>query len=221
MFPQPHDEPAGGMKRLVVEAVARKRALELWNPVVGVGCRDGAMVGASVPEAPVEVDGHLAAREDDVRWVGPWGSRMRRDLQPRSDHDRDHRLGPDRRPGADLGRRPPPRRRGARDRHRHRPLPRRLPRRRQVGPLRRRPLGGRPPGRARPGRRPRPVRGTAAAGAVRRWRVPGRRPPPHPGNHPARGRPRPRPRPQRQGGLPRRQVPQQAHLPAPRRRTGP
>jgi hypothetical protein len=132
-------------------------------------------------------------------------------------------MGPHRRPRTDLGRHPPPHPRAPRGRGRnwHRPVVGRRPRRRQVGSLRRRPLGRRPAHGGRPRCRPGSIEGPPAAGAVRRRRMPGRRPPPNPADHAARGRPRSGPCPPSQGHLPGRQVPQQARVRHPRRRVRP
>lgn len=66
MFPEPNHQPAGGMEGLVVEAVTFMGAPELRNPVVGVGHRDGTVLWASMPKAPIEVHHDLAAGKDDV-----------------------------------------------------------------------------------------------------------------------------------------------------------
>ncbi len=67
MLPEPQYDPAGATKGLVVEAVTLMSVPELGHPIVGVGCGDGTVFGASMPEAPIKVNDYFAPRKHDVR----------------------------------------------------------------------------------------------------------------------------------------------------------
>jgi hypothetical protein len=70
VFPDPDDVPAGGAEGAVDRPVSFQVPPKLRGPVPVVGRRVAAVLGADVPEAPVNEHGHLAGTEDDV-WANP------------------------------------------------------------------------------------------------------------------------------------------------------
>lgn len=73
VLPDPDDVPASGSQRQVVAAVSGYVSIDLGGPVVAVGFRHAAVLGASVPVAAVDEDGHLLPREDEVGMAPkPW-----------------------------------------------------------------------------------------------------------------------------------------------------
>jgi hypothetical protein len=75
VLPNAYDAPAGGAKRRIVATVAGDVAIELRAPIRAVGPRRHAVLGAPVPEAPVEKDGQTRGRKDHIcstRHVGCW-----------------------------------------------------------------------------------------------------------------------------------------------------
>lgn len=67
VFPHAHDRPTVPLQSRGLLAVARLVDLDLGGPVLRVGERPGAVLGAPVPEATVHKYSDASAREDDVR----------------------------------------------------------------------------------------------------------------------------------------------------------
>lgn len=66
MLPNSQGQPASFCQQLVGFSIARDVACELWLPVIGVGLGVGAVVGATVPEAAVNENGHPCGAKDKV-----------------------------------------------------------------------------------------------------------------------------------------------------------
>jgi hypothetical protein len=66
MFPYPLDGPARGSELFIDPLVAFAIDLQLPDPELRVLRRRSIMLGASVPEAAVDEDRDLRAREHDV-----------------------------------------------------------------------------------------------------------------------------------------------------------
>ena len=67
VLPRAQHSPACGFQPGVDGAVARDVAFELGAPVIAVCSRDVAVLGALMPEAPVDAHSQALAWEDDVR----------------------------------------------------------------------------------------------------------------------------------------------------------
>lgn len=66
VLPDAHDGPASLDERAINQTVSRNVALELRLPVLRVGPGVGRVLGAPMPEAPVDEDRDPGAREYDI-----------------------------------------------------------------------------------------------------------------------------------------------------------
>lgn len=67
MLPDSYRFPPGATEPLVGVTVAFPVPLDLLGPVPGVGpMLTGSVLGASVPEAPIDEDGNLGSRKHDI-----------------------------------------------------------------------------------------------------------------------------------------------------------
>lgn len=75
VLPDAQDRPAGRGQCALVFEIASTGGLQLAGPPHGVGSREGGVLGAPVPEAPVDEHGDTCAREDDVGLASESGDR--------------------------------------------------------------------------------------------------------------------------------------------------
>jgi hypothetical protein len=75
MFPNSHDRPSGGGQCAFVFEITSAGGLQLACPPLGVGLREGGVLGAPVPKASVDEHGYMWARKDDVGLAAESGDR--------------------------------------------------------------------------------------------------------------------------------------------------
>ncbi len=67
VFPHPDRGPAGVCESAIRVPVPFFVPVDLRGPESGIGHRDGVVIGAAVPEAPVQEDGDLGFGEHEIR----------------------------------------------------------------------------------------------------------------------------------------------------------
>lgn len=70
VFPEPDYNPSFGTQSLVGDPVSRHVARRLVSPIGRVALRLAIALGATVPEAPVNKDGHSGSPERYIRAPG-------------------------------------------------------------------------------------------------------------------------------------------------------
>lgn len=66
VLPDPHGQPTGRDQEFICLPISLNIAFQLGSPVAGVGLGIGGVVGAAMPKAAVDEDGHACGAEDDV-----------------------------------------------------------------------------------------------------------------------------------------------------------
>jgi len=86
MLPNSQDCPSGGGQRALVFEITLPSGLQFTSPPLGVGLREGGVLGAPVPKAPVDEHGHMSARKEDVGLATESGQRsaMLEKAEPRA-----------------------------------------------------------------------------------------------------------------------------------------
>jgi hypothetical protein len=82
VFPEPEHGPAIGFQGFADPGVSLLVGGDLLVPVPAIGGCPGAVDGASVPEAAIDIDGNPATGENDVRPNQPSSGRPDREVHP-------------------------------------------------------------------------------------------------------------------------------------------
>lgn len=85
MFPHTDDRPTLGLHTRRCIEIAIPVGLQLLLPVVDVDARSASVVSTAVPEAPVDEDRDLVAREHHVGSPPEGGDRSSADTEPQSE----------------------------------------------------------------------------------------------------------------------------------------